>query len=296
MDSLIRRASEIHSASGVARTLLNLMQNENFSASELGCCIEKDPALALRVLATVNSVRYGAVRRISSIQQAVAMLGRGKLRTIVLTFSVMERLTHGVAARVYSEYWKRSLTTSLVANALAVRRQVDVNDAYTAGLLADIGILVLAQFEPDRYLTIFDQNPHGPALIAAEQSEFGFDHAALGARLLEVWNFPQSLVMAVETHHDNDESESLDLSCLVRAGSLMPGAIWSADSESFRAAYDYFLNHFDFNIDTFVSLATDVNDLVEEEARTYSVEGVKAVDCESLQSEARDLLNLMESS
>ena len=290
LDSLIQRAAEMHSASGVARTILGLIQDDDFTVSELGRCIEKDPALAMRVLASVNSAKYGVDRRVSSIQQAVAMLGRRKLRTIVLTFSVIDRLTKGIEARVYTDYWKRSLTTALVANSLARLKRIDADDAYTTGLLADVGILLLAQFESDQYLDIFDQNPHGPQLIEAEQKAFGFDHAELGARLLETWQFPQDMAMAVGAHHDRDESESQDLACLVRSGNLMPGAIWIADSDSFHAAYDHFVDNFGFNIDSFIILATDVNEMVEEEANGYSVEGVKAVDCESLRTEALALL------
>ena len=290
MDSLIRRASELHSASGVARTILGLMQKDDFSIEEVSQHIEKDPALATRVLSAVNSAAYGSVRRISSIQQAVVMLGRSNLRTIVLTFTVIERLTRGIEARVYSEFWKRSLTTGLVASALAKRRNVEADDSYTAGLLADIGILLLAQFEPDRYLHIFDSNPHGPNLIRAERDEFGFDHAELGARMLEVWGFPQEVVLAVDAHHDSEEAKLFDLAALVRAGNLMPGAIWIADTESFHAAFDYFSETFELNIESFINLALDVNDLVDQEASAYGVEGIEIVDCDELQKKARDLL------
>ena len=123
MDSLVRRAFELNSASGVVRQLLDLMRNDDYSAKDVTSSVEKDPAITVRVLATANSARYGANRRIASVEQAVAILGRRKLRTIVLTFSVIESLSRGVDARIYSDYWKRSITTSLVADALARREQ-----------------------------------------------------------------------------------------------------------------------------------------------------------------------------
>ena len=291
MDTLIHRAADLHSASGVARTLLQLMQNEDFSVAEVCGTIEMDPALTIRILATANSARFGMTKRVSSIQQAVTMLGRQSLRTVVLSFSVIERLTSGINGRIYADYWKRSLTTSLVADTLARSRQIDANDAYTSGLLADIGVLVLAQFEAEKYQPVFEENPHGANLVCAEHDAFGFDHAELGARLLEFWQFPQEMVMAVAAHHDADEADSQNLSSVVQAGNLMPAAIWIADSESFHAAFDCFRDQFDFNIGRFISLASEVNEQVAEEARTYGVEGVEGVDCEALQKEARALLS-----
>ncbi len=292
MDSLVRRAFDLHSDSGVAKTLLNLMRKDDYSSRDLMGCIERDPAIAVRVLATANSARYGVNRRISNIDLAVTMLGRSNLRTIVLAFSVVERLTHGMSASHYTDYWKRSITTSIVADALAriIRDPAAKDDAYTAGLLVDIGVLVFTQFESKKYLPVFEQNPHGQALIEAEREVFGFDHAELGAKLLAEWKFPNDLIMAVAAHHDDDEADVLPLSTCVRAGNLLPAAIWSADSDSFHAAYEYLRTRFGFNIDQFLALAIDANDQVEDEAKAYGVTGIKAADCQSLQKQAEDLL------
>ena len=290
MQSILRKTSELHSASGVVRTLLTLLADNDFSVGEITRCLEKDPALTARVLTVVNSAGFGTTRTVSSLQQAVALLGRRKLRNVVLTFSVVERLTRGLDAAVYCEYWKRTLTTSLVADMLAKQVRVDANDAYTAGLLADIGVLALAQFEPERYLPLFKENAHGSALVSAERSAFGFDHAELGSRMLETWSFPHNLTMAVAAHHDSDESQLHCLSRLVHAGNLMPEAIWIADSESFYTAYGCFEDSFDFTIDSFVGFAVEVNELVATEACAYGLDGVQAVDCDGLRKAAEGLL------
>lgn len=296
MESLLRRASDLHSNSGVVRQLLDLIQTDDYSASNVRDYVEKDPALTIRVLATANSARYGIDRQVSNIEQAVAMLGRHQLRTIVLAFSVIEGLTKGMDAHVYSEYWKRSITTSLVADALGRSKQLSgLDDAFTAGLLVDVGVLVLTQFESEKYLPIFEQNVHGASLVQAERQAFGFDHAELGARLLSSWNFPENLVTAIAAHHDSEKADSNILSRLVRAGNLMPGAIWIADNESFHHAYDYVATRFDLGIDQFISLAIDVNELVEEEAKVFGVDGIQAVDCEALRAEAQELLQKADS-
>lgn len=291
MKSLLRQASELHSSTGVVQTLLSLLTDDDYSIAAVTRSLEKDPALTARVLAVVNAAGFGTARTVASVQQAVALLGRRKLRNVILTFSVVERLTRGLDAAVYGEYWKRTLTTSLVADMLAKVVRVDANDAYTAGLLADIGVLVLAQFEPEKYVPLFKENTHGPALVSAERSAFGFDHAELGSRMLETWSFPPELAMAVAAHHDSEESQLQPLSRLVHAGNQMPGAIWIADSESFYAAYSCFERSFDFTIDTFVGFAVEINERVAAEARSYDVDGVEAVDCDALRNAAQNLLN-----
>ena len=291
MDSLIRRASALQSASGVARSVLELTRNEDFVVADLVKCIEMDPALTARLLATVNSARFGLVRRVSNLQQAVTLLGRRTLRTIAVTFSVVDAFKDRVDGKVYTDYWKRSLTTSLVANLLSqADPEVDANDAYAAGLLADIGVLVLAQFEPDTYLPIHHQHPHGDALIEAEQKAFGFDHTELGSRLLEAWQFPPMVTLAVAAHHDPWEAATDAASRVVRAGNLMPGAIWIAGGVEFHAAFSWFETHFDFDVERFLDLASEVNRAVAEEAEMYQIEGVEVADCDTLLQDARRLL------
>ena len=290
MESLLRRISELHSATGVVKNLIELMQDDDFSIADVTQCLERDPALSARVLASVNSASSGVAHRVSSVQQAVALLGRRKLRTVVLAFSVVERLTRGLDSYFYFDYWKRSLTTSIVADLLASKAKIDSNDAFTAGLLLDIGVLVLTQFEAEKYIPIFEEHEHGTALVAAEREAFGFDHAELSARVLEVWNLPPELSMAVACHHDKEEAVLNDFSRALHAANLLPAAIWIADSATFREAYETFNTFYDFSVDSFIELAIDVNRLVEEEAVAFGIEGVRSANCDELKQEAERLL------
>lgn len=290
MESLLRRISELHSATGVVKNLIQLMQYDEFSMNEVTQCLERDPALSARVLASVNSASSGVSHKVSNIQQAVALLGRRKLRTVVLAFSVVERLTQGLDSYFYFDYWKRSLTTSIVADLLARKVKIDSNDAFTAGLLVDIGVLVLTQFEAEKYIPIYEEHDHGKELVAAERAALGFDHAELSARVLEVWNLPPELSMAVACHHDKDEAELDDFSRVLHAANLLPAAIWIADSATFQEAFEAFQSFFGFTVDSFIELAIDVNRLVEEEAVAFGIEGVRSVDCDELREEAERLL------
>lgn len=285
MDQLVRHASELHAASGVASSILELTQRDDFVVQELVSLIEHDPALTARVLSTVNSCRFGLSRQISNLQQAVTLLGRRSLRNIALSFSVVNAFAHEVDRNVYRDYWRRSLTTSLVADRLSRRfPNIDANDAYVSGLLADIGILALAQFEPDAYLPVSRNHPHGPELVAAERQAFGFHHAEFGARLLEIWQFPPLLSSAVAKHHDDtNESQELSLDRFVHAGNPMPDAIWLARTTAFQDAFVYFERYFDFEIPEFIDFALHVNQAVAEEAELFQIGGIHPVDDETLE-------------
>ena len=284
MDQLIRYASELHAASGVANSVLELTNRDDFVVADLVSVIEHDPALTARVLAAVNSSRFGLTRQISNLQQALAFLGQRTMRTIAMSFSVVNAFSKGVNEHIYRDYWRRSLTTSLVANRLShLVPNVDANDAYVAGLLADIGILALAQFFPEVYLPVFEQQMHGPELVDAERAAFGFDHAEFGACLLEVWQFPPFLSSAVTAHHDKDEAEKVAVVRLIFAGNLMPDAIWLAQTSAFQAAFSCFEHFFHFSKPQFIELAIEVNQAVAREAELFQIGGLHAVDGETLE-------------
>src|SRR5207249_377986 len=82
---------------------------------------------------------------------------------------------------------------------------------YASGLFADLGVLVLAQLEGDRYTAFYQQTSHGPELVEAERRRFGFGHPAVGARLLERWQFPAELVAAAAQHHEATATAPLEV-------------------------------------------------------------------------------------
>lgn len=290
MQSLVEKTVELRTAMGVVQTILQVLEDEEFSVDELANCVEKDPTLTARVLCLVNSTGYGTSTRVSSLQQAISLLGIRKLRTVVLTSCMVGRLTRELDEKVYLEYWKRSITTSIVANLLAKLAGAQPDSAYTAGLLADIGVLVLAQFESEKYLPVFKSAHHGEELILAEREAFGFDHAELSAGVLKAWGLPDELAEAVAAHHDPEAAEQTAMSRVVRAANLMPGAIWITDGSSFKDAFQYFEATFRYSAESFISLCCKVNEQVDQEAQVYGLNAQLAVDADTLREQAENLL------
>ncbi len=195
--------SQLQGSRGVARRLLTLTSNPDFDLKEVVACLEADPALTAKTLRVVNSSRYGLRHKVGGVRQAAALLGQKSLRLFAVSFSVMDGLTKGSAAPLLAAHGRRAVLMASTAARLA-KREPNVcppDEAYTGGLLADVGVLILAQYQPKMYLPAYESCLHGPELVAAERELFDLAHPELGARFLGRWGLPASVVAAVAGHH-----------------------------------------------------------------------------------------------
>jgi HD-like signal output (HDOD) protein len=186
----------------VAIKVLELARHRDTGPRDLAAVIETDPAITARVLKLCNSAYYGFQRRIASLDEASTMLGTTTLTSLVLT-SCTARYFRGTrgADPAREALWERSIHHALTAGTLAqLRGNVDRQRAYTAGLLMDIGELVLLSFT-DGLEEVAAAVADGDVRLAAEERVFGLHHAEIGARLLENWNLPDPLIDAVRNHH-----------------------------------------------------------------------------------------------
>jgi len=287
VDSLISQAQQLHSPPEVACSLLRLTRNEDFDIQEVVECIERDPALTARILKIVNSSRYGLRERVTSVSRAFAYLGCRTVRVLALTFSIVDTFTRGLGKRFYSVFWLRALTTATVTTRLAKRLETfDARDAYTCGLLADIGVLLLAQVQGKEYTTLYQDNPLCDDLAAAELATLGFDHSAIGARLLTQWGFPSTLSAVVADHHACQNSD-LPLAAAVRAGELTTDLLWAPHHDRGLQASRWFAEQFQMDIDAFTELVLACQDEIALEAEMYGVQLEHALDSQSLIAEAQ---------
>jgi HD-like signal output (HDOD) protein/ActR/RegA family two-component response regulator len=161
--------------------------------------IERDPALCANVLRVVNSAWFGLRCRISSLREAVRLLGVHPLRTLALAAELYATDDERVAA----------LRTAAIVRLAALPRVIDTlkaehlaEEAATALVLADVGSLVLCLRAPDDAAAIERAVHEGTPRVVAEQQRLGETHAAIGAVLLSLWNLPRTLVDAVALHHE----------------------------------------------------------------------------------------------
>jgi HD-like signal output (HDOD) protein len=282
MDELIDQIEELHSSPTVALKVFNLLKTLDFQMPELEKCLEADPALAAAILRLVNSSRFGLSRSISSLGQAVTLLGARSIRLAVLSFGLVDRLTRGTPAEVCRDYWRRALTMAAAASRLCSgSKMVRPDEAYTAGLLADSGVLLFAQVQSDQYVSLYQEHDHGPELIAAEREHSRFDHAGLGARLLARWNLPEVLTKAVESHH-RGSSDGSSLYHVVRAGDMLADVLWMPGTARLAETQEFLRAQFDIDLDGFISLAVECKNDIQSSADLFRVTLAGSIDCKDL--------------
>ncbi|UMR28605.1 HDOD domain-containing protein [Massilia sp. MB5] len=200
----LRRLRDLPSLPDAVGELLALMQREDLDTRQLAERLALDQAVAARILRLANSSFYGLSARVTSLQQAIAVLGVHSIRTLVTAIALTGSLRVPPAAGFdLRAFWRHSLAAAAAARALAQRQHQSPDSAFTAGLLHDIGVPVLATSFPAEYAAMEAwRRAHASEQRAAEQACFGFDHAAVGAALAGHWHFPPLIQEAAARHHD----------------------------------------------------------------------------------------------
>jgi len=163
----------------------------------------RDPALASGVLRLANSPFFGFSGRIGSLREACLVLGVQSLRQMVTAAAVRGQFTQtGTGVLDRKQLWQHNLATAAASGVLAKDMGVEPGEAFTAGLLHDLGKLGLDAWFPETYrLVVAHQREHGCPLHVSERVVLGITHADVGARLAHRWHFPEPLVAAVAHHH-----------------------------------------------------------------------------------------------
>lgn len=189
---------------------INEMLNDHRSSSaQIGEVISRDPALTARLLRFVNSPVYGLRKPLDSVARAITILGTQELRVLALASSVGGAFRQPPVDLVdMSAYWHHSVFTGIVARLLGARCQLkSVDHLFVAGLLHDVGQLVLAHVVPDLLRKVIAKLPEYPHhRCQMEQKLIGHDHAEVGAELMRQWQLPESLWVPVRYHHDPEQA------------------------------------------------------------------------------------------
>ena len=199
LERLVSKAGQLYSLPAAAMEVLELTNNPTVDVPALKQCIENDPALTIKVLRVVNSSLFGLSREVSDLGQALSLLGTKPLKLLVLGFSLPEKLFQGVGAEILERYWRNTLTKAVAAREITTILRVHSGDeAFIAGLLQDLGILLLIQEVGEPYLQFLQKvYDRGSDLAMLESGLLGFDHTELTSRLLRHWGLPDMLVEAV---------------------------------------------------------------------------------------------------
>lgn len=181
-----------------------LLQDVDSPAREVSRILESDQAIASKVLRLVNSSFFGFSRRVTQVSQAVVLLGFNAIRNAVLSIAVIDSFPgHAAALFDRREFWRHAIATAIISRQMARRLNVgQEDDAFAAGILHDIGKLVIDQYQPEKFRLILGHvREYSVSMLEAERQVLGVTHAEIGEYLLEKWKLPHALVEVVALHH-----------------------------------------------------------------------------------------------
>ncbi len=182
--------------------------------------IEKDPAIVLKLLKLVNSAFYGFSSKVSSLHQAVVLLGFNTVRNAVLSVSIMNAFKDANKLEGFdmNEFWQHSVAVAVTSKHLArTTGMVSADDSFVSGLLHDVGKIILIQFIRSLFEKVWNQmKTTQKTFFEAESDTSPIDHAMIGAVLTRKWQLPEGLVDTIRYHHQpNMESDTFKMQSLV---------------------------------------------------------------------------------
>ncbi len=207
---ILDQDKELPTLSPVVEKVLRLIGDEKVSVKELADIIQNDVSLSFKILKVVNSAFYGFPRKISTLSQAMVILGLSAVKNLALSMSILEIFVEGTSkvrgVSDFKVFWERSLFSAVAARRLAILTEYPKEEeVFMAALLQDIGVLVFIKYFPEEYARTLEQAKQSATdLIVLEDQNFGINHTLLGEFLANKWQLPRSLTIPILRHHDPD--------------------------------------------------------------------------------------------
>jgi HD-like signal output (HDOD) protein len=203
---LVERVQRLPTLPTVFNTIQQMILNPNTSAKEVVQVIASDPALTSKVLRVVNSPFYGFPNRIATITHANVILGFNTLKSLILSSTIFDVFGRTPKQGDFdrTEFWKHSIGCGAAARVLGRRLNYPrLEELFIAGLLHDVGKIVLDQFLPEKFAEVITLvRSQDIRILEAEAQVLGTTHAEIGAWLFENWNLPKGLVETTRCHHN----------------------------------------------------------------------------------------------
>ena len=215
IDAIVKSIKKLPPFPDVATRALRILDDPSASVDQLITIIQYDQAITANVLKLCNSAYYGLSRKVRSLRDGLVLLGNSELKNIVLAstaakFFQQENKGYDLAR---GELWRHAMATAVISRIISGRvRKSEDPSLFTAALLHDIGKVVLNSFV-DRYfeqlIALVNEGEH--SFLEAESEMLGVNHAEVGAKVAESWNFPEDIVQAIWLHHRPEDATADDV-------------------------------------------------------------------------------------
>jgi HD-like signal output (HDOD) protein len=228
LKTIVSRLRSVPSLPRIYQELTEALRLEDPSLVQIERIISKDVAMAAKILQLANSAFISPSGRVSNLLQAVSLIGTETVRTLVLSIHVFSQFDdHSEVAAYLPGLWDHSVETASLAQRIATSENCTkpvVEESFTAGLLHDIGKVVLLAEMPQQYRHILQASG---VIVELERAELGCTHAQVGAYLMSIWGLPLPLVHAVAFHHcpaDTGETQFSSLTAVHAADAIASAA------------------------------------------------------------------------
>ena len=226
-DDVVRNLDDLPSLPAVVMELLNSIDQDDVDISVLAKKVSYDQALTAKTLRLANSSLYGLQVKVTTIQQAITYLGFQTTRNLITAAAVTGCFAEGHCPGFdHKAFWRHSIATAACAKVLARQMRFNQDYAFTAGLLHDIGRLVLVSCFPNQYsITLAYREEHDCYLLEAERKILGVDHVDAGMALAEHWNFSDTMRLAIGGHHDPEAPGAGFLAAIIHVADAIVHAL-----------------------------------------------------------------------
>jgi putative nucleotidyltransferase with HDIG domain len=232
-EQLVQGVQDLPSLPAVVMELLSSIEQENIDISVLAKKVSYDQALTAKTLRLANSSSFGLQVKVATIQQAITFLGFQTTRNLITTAAVTGCFPSGLCPGFNDKaFWRHSIATAACARSLARRLRFNQDVAFTAGLLHDIGRLVLLTGHPQAYAEVLAWHArNGADWQDTERAVLGADHVDAGVALAEHWNFSDTMRQAIAWHHAPETPGAGFLAAIVHVANAVVHALDLAGEE-----------------------------------------------------------------
>jgi putative nucleotidyltransferase with HDIG domain len=213
----------------VAQRVLSLANDQDTAVSDIEKLIRMDPSFSAELLRFANSALFGSRREVRSLRHAISMVGLDRVK-VMATFVAVNRMVRSVVrTEALRKVWLHSLATAVIAEEMSRVSRMARDGAYTTGLLHNLGSLGMMSAFPDEYSRMLEvSNDFGFDLLHTERDLFEIDHCAAGAYLAQDWDFPDDIVTAIASHHEEPVRGQWDLCSITQVAWRLADTLGSA--------------------------------------------------------------------
>ena len=272
VDRLIERLGDLPAAPVVLSKALRLTQDLQADIKDLVRSLSADQSLSAKVIKLSNSPLHARLCQVLTLSEAIRVLGFDQLKSIIITASTFRMFEKCEHAEIATDLWQHSLSTAIGSRLIAQRfGKIDKESAYLAGLLHDIGKLILLKLAPNAYEDIIEKVKSTEQSFAkVEDQELGFTHTDVGRSLLSAWKFPSEIIVAVAEHHRvslNRKPVSVQLSRIVALANSTSRYIGASFYEPYKNDLEntVYLGPKELTVDEIISLRCDIETQFHDE-------------------------------